>query len=472
MRRQVLNLTLLTALLTPMAIGTEIISDEELDDVSGGQLQQTIMSGGQLQQTINGGNVNAHQDNNNGAVVLHNFAQSGMSGAYVFNGAESAGNNGTNMFNGSAAGPIVLDQRNNQCAQNSVLRKQQEIGNMGDVNNNVVQDNENGSVLITDNAQQNANNLSLVNSAVSAVSRATNIANITLPTTSIDVTQESIQRSQNEVAYDDSDASNPSLLSGMDRDAYQYIRNEGDIEDEAHQRNDQGSVHITNNAQENISSFDVTNIAMSAANLGTNILNADITSSATVTQMNDQISVNKLALGSVDPDYELRQDVDNFGDIKAGAEQDNNNLSIQLMDNALANANAGILINGAGSAINAASNIANISTATGGVNLNQSNESVACNWIQTDSPQDIYNGGSVSGRQINNDNSVYLSGSVMMFMTGVMAVNAASSAVNIAQNIASISAGGSIVVTQTNTQTANNVVGATTTNPGCGITCP
>ncbi len=463
MKRQVLNLTLLTALLTPVAVGTEIISDEELEDVSGGQLQQTI----------NGGNVNLHQDNDNGAVVLHNNVQRFARGAYIFNGAASVGNNGTNIFNGSAVGPIVLDQRNNQCGENKVLRKQQEIGNGGDINSNAVQDNENGSVLITDNVQQNANNLSLVNSAVSAVSRATNIANITLPTTSIDVTQESIQRSQNEVAYDDSDAPNPVWLRDMDRDAYQYIRNEGDIEDEAHQRNDQGSVHITNNAQENISSFDVTNIAMSAANLGTNILNANITSSATVTQMNDQISVNKLALGSVDPDYELRQDIDNFGDIKGGAEQDNNNLSIQLMDNAQANANAGILINGAGSAINAASNIANISTATGGVNLNQTNQSVACNWIQTDSPQYIYNGGSVSGRQINNDNSVYLSGAVMGSMTAVMAVNAASSAVNIAQNIASISsAGGPIVVTQTNTQTANNVVGAGTTNPGCGITCP
>jgi len=110
MKRQVLNLTLLTALLTPMAMGTEIISDEELEDVIG--------QGGHL--ITNAGNVNAHQDNNNKSVILHHNTQRNVSGAYIVNSAASADNNGTNIASLSVNGPTSanVNQTNDQCAKN------------------------------------------------------------------------------------------------------------------------------------------------------------------------------------------------------------------------------------------------------------------------------------------------------------------------------------------------------------------
>ena len=379
MKRQVLNLTLLTALLTPVAMGAEIISDEELDDVSGGQLQVIT----------NGGNVNAHDDNNNGSVILHNNAQRYVSGVYISNNAASAVNNATNIVNALSSGPVTVTQTNNQCADNSVMRKQQEVANGGDVND--IQDNENASVLITDDAQQNANNLSLVNSAVSAVSRATNMVNI--PTAgSLTATQTSEQDADNEVAHTDLDYPDPDPHTGIAREGYQYIENGGDIN--GHQRNDQGSINITDNGQENIENFDVTNVALSASNLGTNILNANVDTTATVTQSNTQNAANRLAFGSAgtNEDYEFRQDVDTAGNINPGAVQENDNLSVALSGNAQRNAQAGILINGAASAINAGSNIANVN-ASGAVTVSQTNTQDACNWIQTDHPQDVNNGG-------------------------------------------------------------------------------
>ncbi len=453
MKKQVLNLTLLTALLTPVAMGMQIISDEELDDVSGGQVQVIT----------NGGIVNSHQDNNNGSVILHHNTQRNVSGVYISNNAASAVNNMTNIVSALSPGSVTVTQTNDQCADNSVARKQQEIVNSGDVND--TQDNENASVLITDNAQQNANNLSLVNSAVSAVSRATNMAN--LGGNDITVTQTSNQDADNEVAYDDIDTPNSSMPRGMDREGYQYIENGGNIN--GHQRNEQGSINITDNGQENIQNFDVTNVALSATNLGTNILNADdVITTATVTQSNTQDAANRLAAGSIAEDYEFRQDVDNAGDIYL---QENGNLSVALSGNAQRNAQAGILINGAASAINAGSNIANVN-AGGAVTVSQTNTQDACNWIQTDHPQYVNNGGTIYGDQYNNNGSINIRDQAQSNIVAVMLQNAASSAVNIAQNIASISAGGPIVVTQTNTQNATNVVGASTTNPGCGITCP
>ncbi len=458
MKRQVLNLTLLTALLTPVAMSTQIVSDDELDDISGGQLQVVT----------NGGGINSHQDNNNGSVILHHNVQSNTSGVYISNNADSAVNNATNLLNvwSAGTGPVTVTQTNDQCADNNVSRKQQEVVNGGDVND--TQDNENASVLITDNAQQNANNLSLVNSAVSAVSRATNMANIYAPNSPLTATQTSEQDADNEVAPTDLDYTDPDPYKGIAREGYQYIENGGDIN--GHQRNEQGSINITDNGQENIQNFDVTNVALSAANLGTNILNAEV-DTATVTQSNTQNAANRLALGSTDQDYEFRQDVDTAGNINPGAVQENDNLSVALSGNAQRNAQAGILINGAASAINAGSNIANVN-ASGAVTVSQTNTQDACNWIQTDHPQDVNNGGIVYGKQYNNNGSIDIRDQAQSNIVAVMLQNAASSAVNIAQNIASISAGGPIVVTQTNTQTANNVVGATTTNPGCGITCP
>ncbi len=452
MKRQVLNLTLLTALLTPIAVGMEIISDEELDDVSGGQVQQII----------NGGNINAHQDNDNGSVVLHGNVQ--RYAPNVINVAASVDNVATNIANVSGTNVNVI-QTNNQCGNNTVHREHQEIFNGGDLND--TQDNQNASVLITENVQRNGNAIYTVNAAVSGVGVATNIATVTAPGGIADVDQTNEQHTENNVALNDIDTLNPSMgCGGKDREGCQYVENAGDNSG-GYQRNSQGSVYISDDAQSERDSLNLINIAISSVNSGINIADVrDPTDTAIIDQSNVQDAANNVAAGSINEDYEFRQEINNLGPT---GPQDNNNLSVFITGNAQNSASGIILVNGAASAINAGVNIANATT-TNDITVNQSNEQAACNWVQTDHPQYVNNSGPLLGPQRNNNGSVIPSGSP----TFLAIVNTTLSAVNEAVNIASATctgAGCSITINQTNTQNATNVLGASTTNPGC-VACP
>ena len=459
MRRQVLNLTLLTALLTPMAIGTEIISDEELDDVSGAGVQGVVTPG--LPPST-------HQDNNNDSLVVHTTG----GGGNILNLAVSVGAGGSNLLYNVRGGSVFVDQSNNQCNKNIHTRQHQEVINGGDLGDGSIQDNQNASVLLTNGAQNTGGAIYTVNAAVSAVGVATNIASMLWSTAgSVTVIQSNEQKHDNEVALSDIDTINPSMAcGGKNREGCQYIGNGGDMKTGAHQRNSQGSVFITDDAQANRQSLHIVNIALSAANSGINIA-SDVSSAtdAVIIQTNTQNAANKVAGGSVDEQYEFRQEVDNAGDVWG---QDNNNLSVFINKNGQNSAQGINIVNAAASAINAGVNITANVQAGNNVTINQTNEQIACNWVQTDNPQDVYNGGSVLDHQYNNNGSVVVGPSSP---SAVILINAAKSAVSDAANIVAgvtcTGPGCSVSINQTNTQIANNVVGATTTNPGC-IACP
>ena len=465
MKNQVLRTTLLTALILTPAVGMEVLGDAELEEIDAKGLLITV----------NGGNVNAHQDNNNGSVQLHGNTCMNCNGVSIENVADSASNSATNLLNVGSGGTVTANQYNDQCsgggAQNTVVRLQEEVENNGDVND--VQDNNNASVQLTDNVQRNAQHFSLINGASSAINRSTNMATISAAG-QIDGSQAASQEAKNELAMSDIDTPDPSTITGMGREFYHYVENDGDIN--ADQRNNQASLQLTDNAQRNIQNFDLINIAASAGNLATNV--ADLTTAAGVgtsstpfSQGNVQAACNQVLGGSTDESYEGAQGITNNGNIASGADQDNNNFSVQLKDNAQRDASAGILVNAAGTAVNAGSNIANIN-AGGDVYLNQYNEQESANWIQSDTPQTVANGGTLYGNQNNNNNSVQLINNALSNVNAVLLVNAASSAVNNAWNIASVNTTGSVTISQVNVQNSVNVVGAGTTAPTCPSCSP
>ncbi len=462
MKRQVVNLGLLTAILVAPALGMEILNDAELEEVDA--------QGPQI--VFNNGNVNSPQHNNSNSLEMHGNAERYINGVSKENVASSAANSATNLMNVGSGANVTVTQYNDQCtgggANNTVRRAQLEIKNDGDVNEE--QHNNNASVLLTDNVQRNGKHFSLINGAVSAINRSTNMVTVS-SAGQINGSQGSKQGSKNVIAPNDLDAPNPppSTVSGMNREFYHYVENNGDLN--ADQKNNQASLQLTDNAQRNVQNFDLINIAASAGNLATNVasLNAsgDVgTAGMPFSQGNVQAACNQIAAGTIDENFEGAQDIVNNGNISAGVDQDNNNFSVQLKDNAQGNASAGILANISSSAANTASNIAYVN-AGGDVYLEQYNEMEAANWIQSDTPQSI----SGMGGTHNNNNSVQVINNALSNTSSVLLVNAASSAVNTSWNIASV-VGHSVTIQQHNTQNAVNVVGAGTTAPTCPTCSP
>ncbi len=190
--------------------------------------------------------------------------------------------------------------------------------------------NNNGSVLLANDAQRTIENVTVTNNAQSAVNMGTNILGDVGADDDIDALQTSVQTAYNYV-----------------EESIQSVFNDEDLDDD--QYNNNGSLQILNDAQREVDSVTISNSAQSAANLGVNITgNLGSGDDITSTQINDQYADNFVWY----TDQYIENDDDN------NDEQFNNNASVQLLNNAQKEAESVSLVNSAQSAANLGLNTA------------------------------------------------------------------------------------------------------------------
>ncbi len=148
----------------------------------------------------------------------------------------------------------------------------------------------------------------------------------------------------------------------------QTVINDEYLDDE--QFNNNGSLQLANQAQQDIENVVVNNNAQSAANTGVNLLgNLDTSGDIDATQTNDQYADNYVAY--------TEQYV--FTEEHVDDEQYNNNASVQLINEAQEFANAVAAVNSAQSSSNLGLNaVGNLATATS-ITTHQTNDQTAYN---------------------------------------------------------------------------------------------
>jgi hypothetical protein len=204
------------------------------------------------------------------------------------------------------------------------------------------------------------------------------------------------------------------------------------------QENNNGSVRFDNSGN-GISGGSFLSASLSAADVGQNI--ASITAKqATVGQVNDQRAYTSASGDQI---------VKNHGSAEG---QTDNNVSVQLAGSQNG-AQALSLANLAGAAANIGQNVAAVDTHSG-ADLMQTNRQDAT--ARTSATQTVASDMEAS-RVTANNGSVYLNAS-QNSVSGLAVVNAALSAVNVGQNIASVT-GNNISVHQVNCQEANAETG-------------
>ena len=162
------------------------------------------------------------------------------------------------------------------------------------------QDNNNNSTQLNDNAQQNAEGLSIANVAKVALNSGFNVTWIAGDTSDSSITQTNTQTAGNHNNYVSADAEEGVALAWNMNKQSQTIENCycADVND---QNNNQNSVQLNDNAQQNIRGWHVLNGASSAVNMATNIIATQGTMSGSVIQqINTQTATNfsNMATGS------------------------------------------------------------------------------------------------------------------------------------------------------------------------------
>ena len=447
------------------------------------------------------------QENNNNSVQMNDNAQQNSEGVSVQNSAFSANNFGLNIYSsdsGNIAGGDIT-QTNTQRAYNMNNTADAEDGaayaqnyEEGVVTQRIensfldttieYQDNNNNSVQVNDDAQQNALVDSLVNTAKSATNTGANLATVG-NVTGTDIYQTNTAVAENHV----NDA------FSVDGDAYaenqnkqtQHVHN-GEfpvtaqlttvIED---QENNNNSVQLNDNAQENVSAVLLENSASSAVNAGLNVLDVgDITNSDdTIYQKNVQTAenFNNYADGGEDATASNKETAASPGqliineDVAVILDQNNNNNSVQLNDNAQQYVTVDKLINSANSAVNVGQNLINWDWTVGDVTnsiihqentqtaKNHYNDAFASDEIATaenayKQTQWIANNADtvLIGTQDNNMNSVQLNDNAQRYASAVVLINSAASAVNAGLNVVNAGTLSQTCVKQFNTNTAVN----------------
>ncbi|HBG46625.1 MAG TPA: hypothetical protein DDW94_06490 [Deltaproteobacteria bacterium] len=447
------------------------------------------------------------QENNNNSVQMNDNAQQNSEGVSVLNSAFSANNFGLNIYSsdsGNIAGGDIT-QTNTQRAYNMNNTADAEDGaayaqnyEEGVVTQRIensfldttieYQDNNNNSVQVNDDAQQNALVDSLVNTAKSATNTGANLATVG-NVTGTDIYQTNTAVAENHV----NDA------FSVDGDAYaenqnkqtQHVHN-GEfpvtaqlttvIED---QENNNNSVQLNDNAQENVSAVLLENSASSAVNAGLNVLDVgDITNSDdTIYQKNVQTAENfdNYADGGTDAKARNWETSDDPGQYIANNyaiiyDQDNNNNSVQVNDNAQQYVTVDKLINSANSAVNVGQNLINWDNAGGDVTnsvIHQENTQTAKNhyndafalegeataknkYKQTQVVENYFATDLSNGTQDNNMNSVQLNDNAQRYASAVVLINSAASAVNAGLNVINAGTLSQTCVKQFNTNTAVN----------------
>jgi len=443
------------------------------------------------------------QENNNNSVQLNDDAQRFSEGVSLINSAFSAVNFGLNVYSSdseSITGGSVT-QTNTQNAFNmnntadgfedayaqnfeqSIFTQQ-----ISNAQSSIVtyQDNNNNSVQVNDQAQQNAVVDSLVNTAKSAVNIGANLATVG-DVTGTDIYQTNTAVAENHV--NDAFASDGNAYAENLNKQTQHVFNgtspdtvAASIED---QENNNNSVQLNDYAQQNASAVLVENSAGSAVNAGLNVLNAgDITNSQnTISQTNDQTAenYNNYADGGTDAharNWETATFPGQFisNDLAVIGDQDNNNNSVQLNDYAQQNVTADKVVNSANSAVNVGQNLLNWDTTGGDITnsvVHQENTQTAKNhyndafafdgeataknkFKQTQIVNNFFTTDLSQGTQDNNMNSVQLNDNAQQYASAVVLINSAGSAVNAGLNVIRVGSIGTSCITQTNTNTAVN----------------
>jgi len=492
------------------------------------------------QRIVNGfspaGSV-SDQDNNNNSVQLNDNAQANATGLEIRNSAMSAYNTGMNIMEFDSSDNVILNQNNLQTAGNMNNYAEADEAYAGNAegigfyysesptqyvrtNTNVNgQNNNNNSVQLNDNAQQNAAALAMVNNANSAQNTGLNIMVDLIveqppdeePPEGKGITLTVVNQTNDQVAK------NHRNIANATDEAYAYnrnkqtqnIRNAEEIDqgaaqvDIVDQNNNNNSVQLNGNAQQNAKALEMTNMAVSAANTGMNIGVFNNINTSVVNQTNNQIASNfeNTAVGG---SYAQAGNEENWGEETVPGQyvhnvhgnisnQNNNNNSVQLNDNAQQNAEGLSIANIAKVALNSGINVMWVAGTTTDSEINQTNnqsagnhnnyaettgeEGVALAWNYNKQRQWIENCycADING-QNNNQNSVQVNGNAQANLRGWHVLNGATSAVNMGTNImATKGAVSGTVINQTNIQRATNFsntatgTNATATNTESGI---
>src|SRR3990170_4197733 len=470
--------------------GSTPLSDTEMDRVSA-QGIQTIVNQSILP-------VN-DQNNNLDSVQLNDFAQESSTVEGLVNSAVSAVNASANLLYGSETTSSGITQTNDNEAQNHVndafafdndayaqnINKQTQYVNNDHLSIIEDQENNNNSVQLNDNAQQNSVGVSLINSAFSADNFGLNVySSDSEPITGGSLTQTNTQNAFNMNNDADAVIGDAYAQNYEDGQITQLIENAVGSTIE-YQDNNNNSVQVNHDAQQNASAVLVENSASSAVNAGLNVLNAgDITNSQnTISQTNDQTAenFNNYADGEVDAkarNWETALHPGQYIDNQYATifDQDNNNNSVQLNDNAQQNVTADKVVNSANSAVNVGQNLLNWDTTGGDITnsvVHQENTQTAKNhyndafafdgeataknkFKQTQIVNNFFTTDLSQGTQDNNMNSVQLNDNAQQYARAVVLINSAGSAVNAGLNVIRVGSIGTSCITQTNTNTAVN----------------
>ncbi len=388
-----------------------------------------LFYGGPTQSVRNNTNVE-NQNNNNNSVQLNDNAQQNAAALAMVNNANSAQNTGMNIMvdliveepedggdstpppEGKGITDTTVSQDNTQTAVNHKNRaygndyayahnknkQTQNVRNAEEIDDQAAQitiagqNNNNNAVQLNGNAQQNASGLEITNMAVSAANTGLNIGVFNNINTS-NVAQSNTQTASNfenvASAAFEAEAGNAEPFSEVSMPG-QYIHNvHADIEG---QNNNNNSVQLNDNAQQNAEGLSIANIAKVALNSGFNIMwIAGDTADSSITQTNTQTAGNHNNYASADAEEGValawnfnkqRQYIANCYCANI-TDQDNNQNSVQLNDNAQQNLRGWHVLNGATSAVNMGTNIIATQGMVSGSTIQQINTQTATNFSNT-----------------------------------------------------------------------------------------
>lgn len=439
--RKLLAGALLAGMISSPMVMAEVLSDKDLGSVSA--------QGFQVAQQYQG----AHEANiNNDSVQLNDRSQTNAQGVAITNSAGSAVNVGQNVVglsDGSDQGTVA--QVNSQKAANYEDSTQEayqadvdyhDRGTLRDVQNI-----NNASAQVNHNAQEYVTGMAVTNAASSAVNVGQNVVGVTdslAATVAQSNVQEAIQASSN-IQFSEQSDRDVNIRFTRDKDR-QNINN--------------ASTQLNNRAQKNAEGLAITNSAASGVNVGQNVVGSDGSTLANIRQANNQKAFNESY------NRQFGEEVDVV--VQRGAHnrdkevQSFNNSATQLNDRAQKNARGLAITNAASSGVNAGQNIAGlVNTTTGSVgNIAQSNKQDARNkglntMVTAQVDTDRGAGSSVDlDRQNLNNASTQLNNKAQKNVEGLAVTNAASSAVNVGQNVVGIEDSDGANVYQANDQYA------------------
>jgi hypothetical protein len=441
------------------------------------------------------------QDNNNNSVQLNDNAQRNSQGVSIINSSNSALNFGANYFvAGDVTGSYYSCQKNIQVAKNmcneagaatTAVAGNAEEGPTQTINNVYAaeptvdggfivpdvekQENNNNSVQVNGNAQENAIVMAIMNSAQSATNASANMASMG-DTTGLILCQKSVNIAENHV--NEAGAGSYAIAKNLNKET-QHIHNYDNFNEEdletfdtqnnidltddrgliENQDNNNNSVQLNESAQGAATGILLENSALSAVNASLNLIGTGDVTGSILGQSNKQVAknfVNEAGAGSfaLAANAELSDNpgqwINNLhAEIK---DQDNNNNSVQLNNNAQGEENYDVdmTINSADSAVNVGQNTMSLGNVDGSL-IRQSNDqeaenhnnyahsgglSIAANINKQ--TQYVYNclcTDLSDGTQDNNMNSVQLNDNAQQNAVGMVMVNSAESAVNGALNL-------------------------------------